>query len=83
MASSRPSSSVLVPTCIIFLSVGINPFILEFFIENLQAASTPEVREERPWIIVYAHRPMYCSNADTSCIPMENRVRVGVAGAQV
>ena len=25
-------------------------------------------RNERPWIVVFGHRPMYCSNADNDCI---------------
>lgn len=29
-----------------------------------QIANKPENRAQRPWIIIYGHRPMYCSNND-------------------
>ena len=32
--------------------------------EVLAAASTPEARRQTPWIVVMAHRPMYCSTSD-------------------
>lgn len=32
--------------------------------EDLKEANRPENRSKRPWIILYGHRPMYCSNSD-------------------
>lgn len=29
-----------------------------------QEATKPENRQQRPWIIIMGHRPMYCSNSD-------------------
>jgi len=34
-----------------------------------QAATTPESRKARPWIILYGHRPMYCSDDDGDELP--------------
>ncbi|XP_038212389.1 acid phosphatase type 7 isoform X3 [Zerene cesonia] len=31
---------------------------------DLEMANTAENRAKRPWIILYGHRPMYCSNSD-------------------
>ena len=54
-----------------------------FYSNLLKVANTPVARQERPWIIVYAHRPMYCSNTDLPCIENEIRLRTGVPGTQV
>ena len=32
---------------------------------DLKAASAPSARAQRPWIIVWTHRPLYCSSAIT------------------
>ncbi|CAG4992567.1 unnamed protein product [Colias eurytheme] len=34
---------------------------------DLEMANTAENRSKRPWIIVYGHRPMYCSNSGDDC----------------
>ena len=44
----------------------------------LLQANTPEARSKRPWIIVFGHRPMYCSNNDDDdCTKNESRTRYG------
>ncbi|XP_013400248.1 acid phosphatase type 7 isoform X2 [Lingula anatina] len=56
-------------------------FTQYFWLEkDLQEANKPENRAKRPWIIVFGHRPMYCSNADdpTMCSNIDNYVRVGI-----
>ncbi|XP_064621991.1 acid phosphatase type 7-like [Lineus longissimus] len=50
------------------------------WLENdLKKANLPENRAKHPWIIVYGHRPMYCSNSDDGqhCINLNNTCRVG------
>lgn len=45
----------------------------------LQEASKPENRKQRPWIITYGHRPMYCSNDDyDDCRQHSTFVRAGI-----
>uniref|UniRef100_A0A2A4JZY1 Purple acid phosphatase n=1 Tax=Heliothis virescens TaxID=7102 RepID=A0A2A4JZY1_HELVI len=34
---------------------------------DLEKANLPENRLERPWIVMFGHRPMYCSNIDPDC----------------
>ncbi|XP_049700211.2 acid phosphatase type 7 [Helicoverpa armigera] len=34
---------------------------------DLQRANLPENRSKRPWIILFGHRPMYCSNILSDC----------------
>lgn len=38
---------------------------MKWLINDLQEANKIENRKKRPWIIVFGHRPMYCSNIDT------------------
>ncbi|XP_053124435.1 acid phosphatase type 7 [Hemicordylus capensis] len=46
---------------------------------DLQEATRPERRKERPWIITMGHRPMYCSNNDQDdCTEYESIVRQGL-----
>nr|XP_056703625.1 acid phosphatase type 7 [Euleptes europaea] len=46
---------------------------------DLQEASRPERRKERPWIITMGHRPMYCSNNDLDdCTRHESIIRRGL-----
>lgn len=37
---------------------------LDWLIKDLSDANKIENRKERPWIIAFGHRPMYCSNID-------------------
>ena len=48
--------------------------------EDLAAAASPQNRAQRPWIIAYGHRPMYCSNRDfNDCTTPKSVVRAGYA----
>nr|XP_033812885.1 acid phosphatase type 7 [Geotrypetes seraphini]XP_033812886.1 acid phosphatase type 7 [Geotrypetes seraphini]XP_033812887.1 acid phosphatase type 7 [Geotrypetes seraphini]XP_033812888.1 acid phosphatase type 7 [Geotrypetes seraphini] len=48
---------------------------------DLQEASKPENRGQRPWLITMGHRPMYCSNNDKDdCTDHESVVRLGLPG---
>ncbi|KAA3680468.1 acid phosphatase type 7 [Paragonimus westermani] len=51
----------------------------EWLQKDLEEANRPENRRARPWIIVMAHRPMYCSNNDDPmhCDNVDNIVRIG------
>ncbi|XP_047740593.1 acid phosphatase type 7 [Hyalella azteca] len=50
-----------------------------WLIQDLEAANTAEARAERPWIILYGHRPMYCSTNDKDdCTHVNCRTRVGL-----
>ena len=45
----------------------------------MQEATAAENRSVRPWIILYGHRPMYCSNADgDDCTHYGTYTRIGV-----
>ena len=33
--------------------------------QDLEKASQPGARAARPWIIVWSHRPLYCSDLET------------------
>ncbi|XP_002738205.1 acid phosphatase type 7-like [Saccoglossus kowalevskii] len=51
----------------------------QWLLNDLQEANQPENRLKRPWIIVYGHRPMYCSNADSDdCTTLDSKVRNGL-----
>ena len=51
-------------------------------IYNFQEAN--KNRSIRPWIIVYGHRPMYCSNADSDdCTTENDRVRIGLPSVKL
>ena len=45
-----------------------------------QEANTPENRALRPWLVVYGHRPMYCSafTDDNDCLNTADLLRVGI-----
>ncbi|KAF0314612.1 Acid phosphatase type 7 [Amphibalanus amphitrite] len=49
-----------------------------WLVSDLEAASEPSARAARPWIVLYGHRPMYCTNRDgDDCTKVHDRVRVG------
>ncbi|XP_053577580.1 acid phosphatase type 7 [Bombina bombina] len=49
--------------------------------KDLQEATRPSQRAERPWIITMGHRPMYCSNFDRDdCVLLQSVVRTGISG---
>lgn len=54
----------------------------EWLKEDLAFASSPEQRRLRPWIVVFGHRPMYCSSRDNDdCTKETNILRKGFLGA--
>ncbi|XP_026332478.1 acid phosphatase type 7-like isoform X2 [Hyposmocoma kahamanoa] len=63
------------------ISFNDGPLVTQFnwLIKDLETANLKENREKRPWIIMYGHRPMYCSSSqlDTSLCFMEP-TRTGV-----
>ncbi|XP_071535024.1 acid phosphatase type 7 isoform X2 [Panulirus ornatus] len=64
-----------------FLEFGLKPLSrqYEWLINDLEEATKPEVRAEHPWIILFGHRPMYCSNNDhDDCTRVNCLTRVGL-----
>ncbi|XP_023333484.1 acid phosphatase type 7 [Eurytemora carolleeae] len=64
-----------------YLEYGMDQLINQYYWlkQDLEKANTPEARSKRPWIIVFGHRPMYCSNNDDDdCTKNESRTRVGL-----
>lgn len=64
-----------------FMNYGLKQLVRQYqWLENdLIEASRPENRAERPWIVTFGHRPMYCSNDnDNDCTHSETLVRVGL-----
>lgn len=54
----------------------------EWLQKDLAFASSFEQRKIRPWIVVFGHRPMYCSSRDKDdCTKDTNILRKGFAGA--
>lgn len=61
--------------------VGLSPLVRQYnwLIEDLKQASSPEQRRLRPWIVVFGHRPMYCSSRDRDdCSKDSNLLRRGL-----
>ncbi|XP_005108444.1 acid phosphatase type 7 [Aplysia californica] len=64
-----------------YVQYGLVPIVEQYkWLErDLAEANKPENRQKRPWIIVFGHRPMYCSNDDNDdCTHHESLVRVGI-----
>lgn len=64
-----------------FLNYGLKMLInqFEWLKRDLEEANRPGEREQRPWIVVYGHRPMYCSNSDgDDCTRLSDVVRTGL-----
>jgi len=56
---------------------------IEWLESDLKAANEPDNRRLRPWIIIFGHRPMYCSPYDSQGKTIEDcvvdaRTRVGI-----
>ncbi|XP_032518241.2 acid phosphatase type 7 isoform X1 [Danaus plexippus] len=49
-----------------FLNYGFKMVANQFYWleEDLRKANEPENRRARPWLVMFGHRPMYCSNSD-------------------
>merc|ERR1719502_362812 len=53
----------------------------DFITADLAAASQPEARNKHPWIIVFTHRPLYCSDLVTwsgRCVNEANKYRSSI-----
>lgn len=64
-----------------FINYGLKSLIKQYqWLENdLELANRPENRAERPWIVIFGHRPMYCSDTDgDDCTNHETVTRVGL-----
>lgn len=64
-----------------FMNYGVKSLVFQYdWLEaDLIKANLPENRNERPWIIVVGHRPMYCSNNNTDdCTHHETLTRAGI-----
>ncbi|XP_014597779.1 PREDICTED: iron/zinc purple acid phosphatase-like protein [Polistes canadensis] len=64
-----------------FMNYGIKQLIkqYEWLDQDLKEANRPEARAQRPWIVTFGHRPMYCSNANADdCTNHQSLVRVGL-----
>ncbi|GLH16659.1 Uncharacterized protein GBIM_20882 [Gryllus bimaculatus] len=69
-----------------FLQYGLKMVVkqYEWLEKDLQEATSPQNRTLRPWIVVFGHRPMYCSNNNTDdCTYMETMTRVGLPGEEM
>ena len=64
-----------------FLNYGMKSLVnqFEWLEKDLIEANKPENRKLRPWIITFAHRPMYCSNENgDDCTHSQTLLRVGL-----
>lgn len=64
-----------------FMNYGLKQLVkqYEWLDKDLREANKPEVRAQRPWIVTFGHRPMYCSNANADdCTNHESLIRVGL-----
>lgn len=62
-----------------FMNYGIKQLVkqYEWLEKDLQKAN--DARHERPWIVTFGHRPMYCSNENADdCTNHESLIRVGL-----
>merc|ERR1719436_27981 len=61
-----------------------------WLVKELKKSTAPEARKIRPWIILYGHRPMYCSTSndfdhmcDEQANPMKNGFpKIGIPGLE-
>lgn len=64
-----------------FMNYGIKTLVKQYqwLQKDLIEATKPENRQLRPWIVVFGHRPMYCSNENgDDCTHSQTLVRVGL-----
>lgn len=64
-----------------YVQYGLVPIVEQYkWLEaDLAEANKPENRQKQPWIIIFGHRPMYCSNDDNDdCTHHESLVRIGI-----
>lgn len=64
-----------------FLQYGVKLVIkqYEWLEQDLKEATAAENRRARPWIVLFGHRPMYCSNTgDDDCTHYGTYTRVGI-----
>ncbi|XP_041353434.1 acid phosphatase type 7-like [Gigantopelta aegis] len=64
-----------------FLQYGVIQVVKQFYWleRHLKEVTSPAYRAKHPWIILFGHRPMYCSNNDADdCSQFESRVRCGI-----
>ncbi|CAH1779177.1 unnamed protein product [Owenia fusiformis] len=55
------------------------PAQIKWLEKDLTEANSPSNRTQRPWIIVFGHRPMYCSNLNRDdCTTPLSKVRIGL-----
>jgi len=55
-----------------------------FMEADLKEATKPENRANQPWIIVFGHRPMYCSNANSDdCTHTTSETRGGIPSQNI
>ena len=49
-----------------FLNYGATQLLRQYnwLINDLEEATLPENRKKQPWIVIFGHRPMYCSDSD-------------------
>lgn len=61
--------------------IGIEPLVRQYdwLVEDLKHATSLTERQIRPWIVVFGHRPMYCSSRDgDDCSKETNILRKGL-----
>jgi len=66
-----------------YVNYGKDPMIRQYhwLIKDLEMATRPENRAKQPWIVVFGHRPMYCTGKPKDdCTNINTVTRVGLAG---
>merc|ERR1712002_1245430 len=66
-----------------YTNYGLYPLVRlwQWPVNDLKDATTPANRKEHPWIVIYGHRPMYCSTKDEDdCTRVDCHLRTGIAG---